>query len=428
MAVVVNTDNNLSILNISNCNFFNHIPQHSEQNSGEFVIYSSDGYLGLDSISIHSNQATALVLHGGQAIFSGSSVISNNTAVIGAAGLEIRNAMIILTTNSNLIITNNSAQQKGGGIKIYDYTPCGYNYDDCFFQCRPCCNCNLTISGNHALEGGDNILNFGYFSGCDGAMYVPENNINQLSSISSDPRKICFNDFKFECGSKKTVAVYPGQRVTVSIRVLGLQNGSVAGTVLAAPMGSVGILDSEKTQEVGLSGSYVTYTVYLTQEYTIIPYNSILLQPDRDCSYYTVVVNISFRNCPFGFNNMKNNRGMFECQCSLNSVLSNYSIDSQTITKKRHSWIGMFQLNNHSYLAAMITVHLIIASLIFKISSHTLMALIKTSSVNTTGLGYSVVLAQRGGAWYWEALNVVRSALTCGCSYCCPLLWLGCCL
>ena len=67
---------------------------------------------------MESNNCTAISAVGSKIVFSGSTRISNNTAVIGA-GLQLANTKIDLLPNTDLTITNNSVQQTGGGVQIY---------------------------------------------------------------------------------------------------------------------------------------------------------------------------------------------------------------------------------------------------------------------------------------------------------------------
>ena len=43
---------------------------------------------------------------------------------------------------------------------------------------------------------------------------------------------------------------------------------------------------------------------------------------------------------------------MFECVCDSIPVISNCTIQTQTITKREYSWLGFLQLDNHSYISA----------------------------------------------------------------------------
>ncbi len=201
---------------------------------------------------------------------------------------------------------------------------------------------NFSITNNHAPEGGDNIygdLSFCYNSKLSSkAAYFPQNNVNQPSSISSNPHQVCLNDSKFACDLAIDVPVYPGQKVVLPIRMVGELNGSVSGTVSASTTGGAAINATEKAQEVGISGKNITYTVYSSQAYNT-PKAYIYLQPVKyGCNVKSVIstIEISFSDCPFGFDNTNidpGGNGVFRCQCSPNPVIASFSIDSQTITK-----------------------------------------------------------------------------------------------
>ena len=193
--------------------------------------------------------------------------------------------------------------------------------------------------------------------------------------------------------------------------MVGHYFGLVSGTISASTTGAVAIKDSERLQTVNLAGNYISYTISSSAAYYITKPH-LNLEPSKfecDQGHYNTTtvraqIEISLRGCPFGFTITEGPPGIFACQCTPKPAISHCLIDSTMIIKSKYS-----ATNDYCPLDY--------CNSLFKISSHhTLITLIKMSSVSTTGLGYSVVPAQRDGAWYWEALNVVRSAPMCGCS------------
>ena len=83
-------------------------------------------------------------------------------------------------------------------------------------------------------------------------------------------------------------------------------------------------------------------------------------------------------------------------KCFSNPVILYCDIQSPAIVKRMYSWLGMFELNNHSYLATNDYCPLDYCKSSFlavKSNAHNLMA--KMSSVSTTGLEFSVAPAHR---------------------------------
>ena len=376
MALGVHADNDVSEdpysflkfhvnVDVSNCSFANH--NQNQFTDGRILLMNSVieaetvPYLGIHGITMRSNNCTAIRALGSKLVFSGSTKISNNTAVTGA-GFQLTNSLLFLTQNTDLVITNNSVLQTGGGLLINSYS-------DCVVKSQPMCfyqytseilsnrslfrTINFEINDNYAPDGGSNI--FGDTGICEFGINITRNSVNDTSSISSNPVNVCLGADGIDCASNKSLTVYPGQEITLEARVVGEEKGAVSGTVSAYTIGGVAINDSEKAQVVDISGSNIKYTIYSSKADN--PINGYLvLQPIKyGCSIAGYLVHsrveISFSNCYFGFNNSVISSGAFACQCISNSVISSCSIQSQTITKRRYSWLGIFEVNNRSYLA-----------------------------------------------------------------------------
>ncbi len=314
----------------------------------------------------------------GHRINTGSTRISNNTAVTGAGIRICSGSLMYFPPNTNLLITNNSAQETGGGVQVY-LSSCFVNIPMCFYQFTNAISqdysllktVNFTITGNRAERGGDNIfggsIDYCYFMWDNTSyhkrqFYVPNNTIGQPSSIASVPQQICMLDH-YECTKTLNTAIYPGEQIMTFIRTVGQSFGAVKGTVLVSIKGDAIIRDREKLQAVIKSGQNVTYTVFSTQINISTSIKFLNLQVDQPGDISDVhkiirhqlpaLINITFKDCPFGFTNGNSSLypGRFGCRGSSNSVIVNSSIISQTITKRRNSWIGMFKVSDCSFLA-----------------------------------------------------------------------------
>ena len=344
-------------------------------------------YLGIHDTNITSNNCTAILAIGTTLVFYGSSRISNNTAFMGAGIRLCSDSVIYLTPHMNLAITNNSVQRTGGGIQVS--SNCLVNYPMCFYQFSSdvtknhtlLSTINITISNNHFPHGENNIyggsLDYCYLLylkrtdiNFKNKLNVPNNTISNPSSISSKPQRVCFIDHNsletdYVCQQDKndTVLIYPGQKLDpFFVRVVGQINGSVPGTVVAGVTKSRALInEGERAQAVSISGTNLTYTVYPSELWNYTN-DEITLElqaaVDSDTSTYKyvrhftpAVIKIRYKACPFGFNIANFSNTSQYCQCITDSVIGQCFIESQTIEKKKRSWIGEFTKDNITYLA-----------------------------------------------------------------------------
>ena len=382
-------------LDISNCTFRNHSPILSSSQlfaESSVILAKSAPYLGLHSITVTSNNCTAILALGSTLVFSGISMISENIALTGAGIRLCSSALMYLTPYTKLTITNNTAMQAGGGIRVN--SNCLVNIPMCFCQysrvvsahSKLLTTIDVHIYNNTAPMGGDNIyggsIDYCYLlyihrndSRFINQLRVPPNSIENPSSISSNPQQVCFigpqqnsQDLpSLDCIKESHVSLHPGQNHTVSLRVVGQVKGSVSGTVLASFAGQEGSINfSDEVQTVNISGENLTYTIY-SRQHDIETRKEICMNlevdvvNDRDVNEYILryppaVLKINFIKCPFGFsitNVSKTNVPQYSCQCEFREIapLEACSIDDRTIRKKNHAWVGVFSIYNKTHLA-----------------------------------------------------------------------------
>ena len=366
-------------LNIHSCLFRSHIPVESSDEAllseSSVILAQSAPYLGIHDTNIISNNCTAILAIGTTLVFYGSSRISNNTAFMGA-GLQLcSGSLMYLTPHTKLVITNNSVQQTGGGILVN--TNCLANLPMCFYQYSGEVNSNysllstinVTVNDNHSPHGENNIfggsIDYCYFlhvkqteKKFQNQIKVPNNTVDNPSSISSRPQHVCFVNFnstEFVCEKVRHKSIYPGQRFTISVRVVGQMNGSVSGVVKASMKGA-SINESERVQTVKISGENLTYTVYpskLGKEVTL----NLKADLDSDTStneyvnrFEPALIKVKYKECPFGFIIPKNTTIM-SCQClTSNMPVKHCIIEKQTISKSPTAWIGMYNTDNKTHL------------------------------------------------------------------------------
>ena len=274
-------------ITIIECKFSNHDLGLSGRSEEEGVIFLQGIYaphsIVMDGIVIESNNASGILASDYNILFSGSSRISNNTALTGA-GLNLIDSTIHFTPGASLAITGNTANQTGGGIQI-DFSEYKYANDMCFYykmQDSQTNTANFTIKNNHALLGGDNV--YGYVDACDEftqQVHVPQNEACRPSSISSEPDSdLCIGTLKESvCNSRRSsvlpecfttydvddIKIYPGEKVSFGVHFKGQLNSSVAGTVELSDITNATVLDEERKQTVGKLGGNITYTFYPTE-------------------------------------------------------------------------------------------------------------------------------------------------------------------
>ena len=361
-------------VSVSKCNFSNHTPKQESKKAileeSSVILIASVPQLGIDAIIVEFNNCTAILAVESKLLFSGSTIIRNNTALIGG-GLQLTGSTVFFTPYTDLTITNNYAEQTGGGVQVHSYPGCtALGNEKCFYEFSSeiqrnkslVWTVNFTISNNHAPEGGDNI--FGIIDYCnDGGrirdhLNVPRNEQSKNLSLSSNPQRVCIEK-RGHCEVQTDIVLYPGQNFTFPLRVVGQSYGSVRGTVSASPSQNVAINPKEELQSIDMSGSNVTYTIFSTQ---VSEEGYLNLLPVKFACTYGInsdqesQINVTFRPCPFGFsmNEREDDSMKFECQCNRHPVIASEScsLESQTISKKSGlSWLGTIVLNNHTYLA-----------------------------------------------------------------------------
>ena len=361
-------------LKLSNCVFNKHIPiifSEEEQllSESSVILARLVPYLGIHDTNITSNDCTAILAVGTTLVFYGSSRISNNTAFMGAGLRLCSGSVMYLTPRMELVITNNSVQQTGGGILVN--TNCLVNLPMCFYQfSREITNKNKTISeslletinfnitDNHSPHGENNIfggsIDYCFFlydnSRFINKLQVPNNTVDNPSSISSSSQHVCFYDSNatdYVCGKYRSKSIYPGQNFNISVRVVGQMNGSVSGIVKASVKGG-SVNESERVQTVNISGESLTYTVYPSpKQYNSGEEATLKLRADVDSDTSTneyvhrfepATITIKYEKCPFGF--IMNTTTM-SCQCLVtDSAVEHCNIENKIITKSITAWIG----------------------------------------------------------------------------------------
>ena len=193
---------------------------------------------------------------------------------------------------------------------------------------------------NYAHKGGANL--YGQ-SACFGKqMHILNNSVNNNSSISSDPLRINVHITKH--------SIYPGERTAFAhVTLTGLFGGLTTGIVLTKVKTGHAYIGDNKVQEIGIAGGTIENKVFKT--------STSNMERGFKVSFKTYgvrekICKMTFLDCPFGFLLTNTDDNYFECQILTIPVIINYSLESQTITKRNFSWLGKFKMDNQSHIAA----------------------------------------------------------------------------
>ena len=157
-------------LKLHSCLFHRHSPLQPMPESS-VILAKYAPYLGISDVSVTLNNCTAILALSTTLVFYRASMISNNSAQVGAGVRLCSNSIMYFTPESELLITNNSAKHVGGGIFVD--SSCMLTTPMCFYQltykvahsCVLMKTVNITIVDNHAPKGGANIYG-GAFDTC----------------------------------------------------------------------------------------------------------------------------------------------------------------------------------------------------------------------------------------------------------------------
>ena len=226
------------------------------------VLEIIDSQVEMANCSFQNNNITPLKLIQSHLTVYGNLIFINNTAYRGGAMIVINSSMA-LSENSRTIFFGNRAIDTGGAMYIVANTfhaplrldPSAYTIcTNCFLSLYDSSNSvkQLIFTNNSAGQGGDvvyggrmestcpidayNILD--YSSCLSRFLEVSVINPKTLSPISSEPSRVCYCNKSGipDCWTlyhPTVFSVYPGQKISISVVVVGQNFGTVAGSVYA---------------------------------------------------------------------------------------------------------------------------------------------------------------------------------------------------
>ena len=293
----------------------------------------------------------------------GSSFISNSAVRGGAMHLDHQSSMYIHPL-ACMLFENNTANEYGGAIYVVDITgnsTCPPVLDlpsrnECFVymisdEISEPGRINLTFQGNIAGKRGS-VLYGGMLNKCNSS-YLEENALHlfnssikdetKVAAISSDPM-LCFctegGPHDRECDEEKSMNAFPGQNVNVSVIAID-QTDTPIKTAIHTDL----ISDEKHNSRVCEAFSQEKEGLCTKRSYTITSPNTtseLLLYPTAVSGSSTpAVLNITFQNCPIGFEKSNSTN---ECICDHRLQIFNITcnIDSQTLlrTGEMSFWVN----------------------------------------------------------------------------------------
>ena len=301
--------------------------------------------LTLINVSITNNDMTGLWAFETAVVVSRNSttVFHNNTGIDFGGGLIMNDGSYLVFEDHSIINFTKNSAEKGGAIYVENN---GLSKSACFYQISDYTNpksSKVYFSDNQASKAGTAL--FG------GKVYCELFNIPMISSreifeeifdysaqtgpsvISSEPTRVCFCDDKntINCSQTQlTMTAYRGEEINISVVTVGLKNGVVPAIFQIQPLVDKTINSEELHNTSAMECTMIQFTA-LYKHYSLKVYN---MDENK-------LLNISFSNCPLGFNVSRKTKAC-DCEETLKQTVANVSCDAatSTITRKRSIWIG----------------------------------------------------------------------------------------
>ena len=407
------------------------LKQHTNETSGNTIscqncTIASNNVAGITLINIqdkvivsnsrfHDNRATPIIAYRSQLELSGETNFENNTAIRGG-GLSLIYSNVYFANNSNITFRNNSAKEFGGaihvasrryaeqtsfrdllvstekhGIGLIEEIPCFYQFNVSTHEEFETLRIQVNFINNTAMLGGEAIYGVPLDNTCtnlDGLPSIGEVQkifnfnevVNNISSIASDPTRVCFCDDNGSPQCKNTIIVhnetrFPGEIFNVSLVLVGYNFGTVTGSIYANVLstGSYQQLgQNQHTQAATFSScNNLVYSVHSKDSSEVIKLTASEQESSKDeieknqnaafckvtylnstCTALLttpIYINVTLETCPLGFK--LNETGlMCECDDNLNENRDNVTCEISNhkgyINREGTVWVGVNQNEN----------------------------------------------------------------------------------
>ena len=229
-------------------------------NTGQVILlYKSKNVTFIDCIFAENNGSSIVAFHTSYLFFSGQMNFFNNSAYRGS-GLVLTESTLYIDFATSITFYGNTASNKGGAILVEGQSISAEDNPTtdkhCFYQITRRDNTQkINFTSNFAALGGHDIYGSPLASYCL-AYDQPDHQARSyeklntsmfhfqpktLSSITSDPQRVCLCsdsnspsckdvDMIFSSG----YSLYPGEVFSLSVAVVSVEFGTVAGVVQAS--------------------------------------------------------------------------------------------------------------------------------------------------------------------------------------------------
>ena len=296
------------------------------------VQFANTDNVTIEDCLFRGNTGTPIKAYSSNFFISGHTVFENNVANQGGA-LSLFSSTVYLSENSNVTFIYNTAYFVGGAIYVETYHEIVSKLPRCFYRfirqnalTNASVQASLYFSNNTAGYGGEDIYGASVHDTCNmspisekreygiSSMFHFNNKSMSLSSISSDPKRVCpcDKDGHPQCGRSFARDMrYPGERFNISVVVVGMEYGTVTGSVYAQILnrGLYPLGTNQHSQAADYRHcNELTYSVHSHQEKEtlVLTANEAIIG-----GYYPsktdkrndnpVFIIITMRECPLGF-------------------------------------------------------------------------------------------------------------------------------
>ena len=180
---------------------------------------------------------------------------------------------------------------------------------------------------------------------------------NGVSSITSDPRGVCFCDKDKICKEfTRNLTIFPGQTFNVSVAVIGQLNGSTVGIIDAnivddnPTMYSTLVSENRCNKHSGCVN--LTYTLCSNQTDVKLNFTTVIADLNTYHDPVLAALHVSFLRCPYGF--ALSEIPPYSCECSpmFDGFKVQCDINTQVIQvcipAKSSKWFGCDKHDNNS--------------------------------------------------------------------------------
>ena len=322
------------------------------RNTGQVVLlYKSKNVTFLDCTFAENNGTGIVAFHTSYLVFSGRMYFMNNSAYRGA-GLVLTESTLYIEFGASITFYGNMVSNKGGAVLVEGQSVAAG--DDpttnkrCFYQVIRIGGAErINFTSNFAALGGHDIYGSSLASYCIAYYDDPGHqarsyellavNMFQFyprtpSSITSDPQRVCLcsDSNILSCDDIDSIflsgyTLYPGEVFSLSVAVVGVEFGTVAGVVQTNLVQSDGVVSPEYHQVFDVTKcTNLNFTVlhsspsqvkmYLTIEDRYAPYYDKQIIIESIKSYHNnhdiipselltvpIFIDITLLPCPPGF-------------------------------------------------------------------------------------------------------------------------------